>query len=162
MEEGYELIEQQLDSQRNLSLLVLKETKVENTFIDDLAANIRKKSMAREIVSVAIRLAERGTAWALECKVLKRLHCDGGTLAIYELKIHRSVYRVMTYLHNDVSRTPVLLFAFSGHTSKKAGGIRKEELKRGQRLAAIAKRLMEEELEETEHDTERKEPRVAS
>ena len=139
---GYELVEQDLDPSRGLSILVLGREGEEETFIDRLAHDHRRRVMAAAIARASLRLAERGTRWALDNQVLKRLRTARGSIAIYELKVNRTKFRVMTYLHNDSEQTPVLLFEFVGHEGRSRGGIREETIERGVRLATIACDLM--------------------
>lgn len=149
----YDLVSQEVDAERGLSVLVLCEAGQEVTFLDDLAAKSRTRVEAAAITRAAVRLVDRGTEWALETEQLKRLKARTGTLAVYELRVKRDVYRVMTYLHDDQSRTPVLLFEFKGHVQRAAGGIPEDLVKKGQRFAAIARDLML--GEEEDHGQER-------
>lgn len=143
MGSGYEIVEQELDASRGISILVLGKVGEDDTFIDLLARDPRRKAMAAAIARAALRLAERGTSWALGCQVIKRLSVPKGSLAVYELKAGRTRFRVMTYLHDDAAKTPVLLFEFMGHQGASHGGIREKTLKRGVKLAGIARELME-------------------
>ncbi len=145
MNGGYELVKQELIASQDLSILVLGRIGTKETFIDELAHDYRKREEAAAITRAAVRLAERGTKWALECQILKRLKVSNKGLAVYELKVRRKRYRVMTYLHDDARQTPVLLFSFMGHAGLSGGGIRKETLQKGMNLAYEARALMNKE-----------------
>lgn len=147
LNEGYELVRQELIASRDLSILVLGRDGEKGTFIDQLAKDHHRREEAAAITRIAVRLVERGTTWALDCRVLKQLNTQIKDPAIYELKIMRTRYRVMTYLHDDQLQTPVLLFDFLGHRGMSRGGIRKATLQKGIQLARIACRLMNEEEE---------------
>lgn len=141
----YILVRQRVGRGPNDYVLVLKRRSEEVTFIEDLSSDYRKKDEAARIVTCAVRLARNGTDWAIRSGTLKLL--DNG-LAIYELKSKRTVYRVMTYVHDDKAKTPVLLFAFHGHQRRGGGGILREDEKRAARLARIARALVKEEARE--------------
>ena len=139
--DDYELVSQELDAERGLNVLVLCKAG-KDTFLDELAAKARSRGEVAAIVRAAVRLVERGTEWALEAEQLKRLKAHAGTLAVYELRVKRDVYRVMTYVHDNCAKTPVQLFEFRGHAQRAAGGIPESTVKKGQQFAAIARELM--------------------
>lgn len=86
----YELVSQEVDAERGLSVLVLCEAGQKVTFLDDLAAKSRTRVEAAAITRAAVRLVDRGTEWALETEQLKRLKARTGTLAVYELRVQRA------------------------------------------------------------------------
>lgn len=141
-ERGYVLVNQQVGLDPSESILVLAQAAKQGTFLDELSADPRKKDQAAAIMRAASRLARNGTEWAIASETLKLL--DGG-LALFELRAKRKVWRVMAYVHDDAARTPVLLFAFDAHKSKKAGGIRTQDMKRAKSFARIARELMKQE-----------------
>ena len=139
---NYELVYQKLNGGQRI--LILKECGKES-FFAALAKDPNQSSKASLIERAASRLVANGINWALASKTLKLLKGATGSIAVYELRVKAKVYRVMTYLHNDVSRTPILLFDFNGHVRKSKGGIPDAIIARGETLAMIAKQLLEEE-----------------
>lgn len=143
-DEGYCLVRQRL--REGLYMLVLAKSGDRATFVDSLVDNPRTRHEAICLWDVMTRVARYGTRWGLESRTLKPVRGTHGRVVCYELKDKATVYRIMTYLHDDPARTPVLLFAFHGHKSKKAGGIREEDIKKAMGLVPVARQLMEEEL----------------
>ena len=122
------------------------------SFMDELEADSKRSSHYHRIYRELYRVASMGLDWALESKTIKLLKQSHGGIPLYELRCLPGTTRVMIYLHpSKPSQLVVLLFCFTGHkASKSTGGIRKRDLKKGQRLAKIAKKLMEEK-ERREH-----------
>lgn len=144
MNDDFELVRQELLP--GISILVLCQKNKSLTFIDELAADPKRRMKAKAIADAALRLVQHGTAWAISTGRLKRLNCSKGTIAIYELKVMGKVHRIMTYVHDDKNQTPVLLFDFEGHKGKSGGGIKSSTLIKGQQCAEIARSLLREEL----------------
>lgn len=144
LNDDFELVRQELLP--GMSILVLCQKNKEYTFIDELAADPKRKMKAKAISEAALRLVQHGTAWAISTGRLKRLNYPKKTIAIYELKVMGKVHRIMTYVHDDRNQTPVLLFDFDGHKGSSGGGIRSSTLAKGQQYAEIACSLLREEL----------------
>lgn len=117
-----------------------------DSFMDELETDSKRSSHYHRIYRELYRVASMGLDWALESKAIKMLKQSHGGIPLYELRCLPGTTRVMIYLHSGKpSQLVVLLFDFKGHkASKSIGGIRKQDLEKGQRLAKIAKRLMEE------------------
>lgn len=144
MNDGFELVRQELLP--GMSILVLCQKNKRLTFIDELAADPKRRAKAKAIADAALRLVQHGTAWAISTGRLKRLNYSRRTIAMYELKVMGKVHRIMTYVHDDKNQTPVLLFDFDGHRGTSGGGIRPSTLAKGQQYAEIARSLLREEL----------------
>jgi|GEM_PF-1892460 hypothetical protein len=138
----YQLVSQPIGS--GLEVIVIKRKNATATFLDEIAQDSRREHEAALITRATVRLLLNGADWGMASQTLKLL--KGRTdVALYELRVKATVYRVMVYLHNDLVRTPVLLCAFKGHRSTKGGGIREQDMQRGLELAKIARNLMEQE-----------------
>ena len=135
----YQLVWQGLG--QGLRVLVLKKRRDERTFLEEMAADPRRRDETGGIVRALRRLLQNGVDWGFESGTLKFL--QGTTdIALYELKAKAQTYRVMTYVHGGKVRSPILLCAFRAHQSKQAGGVLKQDRERGEELARIARNLM--------------------
>ncbi len=153
----YSLMHQPLCSGQKILVLCHKESR---SFYDEMSMDRRRREKAIMLDRAASRLARYGTDSAIEIGLLTMLHGVRGSLALYELHANARVYRIMTYVHNEKDRTPVLLFDFCGHTKRSAGGIPKKILRKGEELALVARELLEAE-EEERNDSRRKHSRMA-
>lgn len=142
MNRDYELVSQKLDSTHNV--LVLKQIG-EDTFFDEMANDHRRKDEAASLRRSLIRLSTYGISWGLDSESIKILKGIRADILLCEVKVKRKTYRIMAYLH-DKRRGPfVLLTDFEGHKQRAAGGIPKQVMEKGERLALIAKGLLEQE-----------------
>lgn len=139
---GYVLVRHRLDEAT--SVLVLCEDG-RQSFLDTLQGDIRRRNEASALRSKAIRLVNAPMQARIETGLIKRLHGVTGDVALFELRVKANVYRIMTYIHKDSKRTPVLLFDFRAHRVRASGGIPKKEIEKGVRLARIARDLMDKE-----------------
>lgn len=136
---GYELVSQPLKDGH--SVLVIARSG-QDTFLREMAESKRQREIASAVQRAALRLAEYGTTWAIDSESLKMLHGLDKRVRVYELKVKSTVHRVATYVHDDENRTPVLLFYFEAHVQRAAGGIPPSTLRKTERLAGVAERLM--------------------
>lgn len=142
----YTLVRQDIGGE--IPVLVLKDVKDKDTFLSKLANSHRTKFAATRLIRNAKRVLDNGTEWGIESETLKILHGVEKCISLFELRAKGKCYRIMTYIHNDSNRTPVLLSYFEAHQIRAKGGIPDAELNRGIRLAMEAQKLMcaEEEL----------------
>lgn len=114
-------------------------------FLDEMSRRKSSRQDAALIARTLLRVAQRGTEWALTSETMKRLKGVGGNVAVFETRNNEGKpIRVATYLHDDPARTPVYLFEFVAHRGAD-GGIPKDTRKKAAALAEEARRLMEKE-----------------
>ena len=142
MAEEYEIVECPIGDERQMLVLARRD---KETFISELASNGKTRGKAASITKSVKRLLEYGQEWGFASEVLKGpLSGTHGDILIYEVRCGgRTTVRVMTYRHDDPEHTLIFLFEFEAHkASKSVGGISSSDLEKGERLAAIARRLM--------------------
>ncbi len=144
MSGDYEIVRHPLDKVHNT--LVLKKVAQDETFLVEMARSKKHVDEAAALRKVLIRLARSGLEWGFDSGTIKTLKGITADVLICEVKVKRKVYRIMAYLHNKEKGPLVLLFPFHGHVQKAAGGIPQTTIDKAERLARVAKELIEAEL----------------
>lgn len=108
----------------------------DNSEFQKLVRNPKSKITARKIIAQISKIYDYGLH---ATSGTSKLRCIDATLGLYELKGFDGVKREMIYALCEGPDKIVLLFGFRGHQG--SGNIQKE-IKRGMRLASIAKELM--------------------
>lgn len=141
MDLDYELVSQKLNDK--VSALVLNPIGREDTFLDVMSADPKRREEAALIRRSLVRIYENGLDYAVDAGLLKRLK---GTkdIALFEVKAKRTVFRVMSYAAGKPEALIVLLFDFKGHQQRSSGGIPHATMTKALELARIAKQLIEE------------------
>ena len=134
---SYKLVSYDLDE--GFQMLVLGSVDQDgeaSTFIGDLQSSGKTIDRASLISKSAKRIAMGGIEWAIVSRKLRKIDSD---LALFEMKINKSVIRVMTYIHEE--ETPVYLFDFDGHQGK-TGKIPQSYIDKGREMAIHAAECM--------------------
>lgn len=127
MADDYVIVEH--DTGDGRSILVLSKTG-RRDFLSEMRGTGGDKKRYRLIVRVASRIEQSGTGPFMGTSV-RSLDND---LSLVEIKVPAHVIRVMAYKWKRM----VLLFDFDGHQGK-SGKISPSDMKRGKRLAKIAR-----------------------
>lgn len=144
MESEYEIVRQRLDGSH--CAYVLAEKGAGATFFDKMASDPKRLQEAAALRRVLLRLAEYGVGWGVDSGTVKFLKGGDRGILLCEVKVRRTVFRVMAYLHNRRSGPIILLFDFKGHAQRASGGIPDQVMEKGRKLAREAKRLCEREF----------------
>ena len=140
LESGYELVSQKLNNK--VSALVLNPIGQEDTFLDIMCADPKRREEAALITRSLIKIYENGLDYAVAAGLLKPLK-GVKDVALFEAKAKRTVFRVMSYAAGKPDAKIVLLFDFRGHRQHASGGIPRATMDKGLELAKIARQLLE-------------------
>lgn len=141
MESEYELVSQRLNDA--VSIIVLNPVHKQDTFLDEMNADPKRREEAALITRSLIRIYENGLEYAIDAGLLKPLK-GAKDISLFEVKAKKTVFRVMSYVTNSHDIPLVLLFDFKGHRQNASGGISKQTMVKATKLAKIAKQLIEE------------------
>lgn len=140
MESDYELVSQKLNER--VYALIFNPIGQEDTFLDVMSADPRRREEAALITRSLIRIYENGLDYAIAAGLLKPLK-GAKDVALFEVKAKRTVFRVMSYAAGKPDAQIVLLFDFKGHQQRASGGIPSATMAKALELARIAKQLIE-------------------
>lgn len=141
MESGYELVSQRLSD--TVNAIVLNPIHKQDTFLEEMATDPKRREEAALISRSLIRIYENGLDYAVTAGLLKPLK-GAADVSLFEVKAKRTVFRVMSYVTNRQDILLVLLFDFKGHRQNASEGIPKQTMAKAIELAKIAKQLIEE------------------
>lgn len=137
MAEGYEIVEHETECGN--PILVLRP-EGSRDFLEKMAANGKTVERYRLIVRAVSKIQIHGPRKFMG-HMVRQLDDE---LSLFEIKVSGKVIRVMAYIRQPYGPYRiVLLFDFDGHQG--TGKITKSDIKRGKRLARIARACLKEE-----------------
>ena len=130
----------QLDTEGTVAFFLVSEN--DRDFLTGWKEKKQTKEVGANFIRLLININRHGYDWAFSSSKLK--HLDGN-LGLVEIKGFRGIWRVLSYLHESDQKQMVMLREFRGHQgSDKVPASLLEECRR---LAEVAKRLIERELD---------------
>lgn len=118
-------------------VLVLMPESNDEDFLERMEASPKGRGRFRLILRTIEKIGQAGIAMSRHVGFIRTID---GPLGLVEVAVSGKVVRVMSYLHDESAL--VLLFDFDGHQG--SDKIKRKDLERGRRLAAIARKCMEE------------------